>query len=858
MSHDTESPQRASPSANPEMRFRELFEQAPVSLQILAADGRTVQVNGAWRDLWQIHTGTPVLAYVLGDYNVLTDAQLEAKGVLPYLRRAFAGESVQIPAIRYDTAELGVPGPSRWVTARAHPLKDSAGRVLEVMLMHEDITERVQTENTLREREERFRSLATATSQIIWTTDAAGRIVSVSESWTHFTGQDPQAFLSNAWPDALHPDDRDTATRRWEEAIRTGNMFEVTYRLRRHDGVYRWMSVKGVPVYDAGGTLREWIGANADIDDMVTAQATLAQQLERERRQSALLAKVANASRTLQSAASTNDLAEAIVNEVRDILEVHQAVVSLNAGDAWEQSINAASLSDKYAAYAAYAVSNARPNGSGIYAEVCRTNKPMRLTQAELLAHPAWRGFGADAGRHPPMRGWLAVPLIARDGRNLGLIQASDKIDGDFTAGDEAILVQLASIAAIGFENAQLVAALQEQDRRKDEFLAMLAHELRNPLAPISAAAHVLGRTAGESGRVRQYSDIILRQVGHMSVLMNDLLDVSRVTRGMVRLDSAPVDLFAVIANAVEQVRPLVDAKKHVLAVEGTQPRAVPALVHGDRARLVQIVSNLLTNAAKYTPPGGRIVLAVELSDSGNGALARIRVSDNGSGIEPALLPHLFELFTQGKRTLDRSQGGLGLGLALVKNMTALHGGRVEAHSDGPGRGSTFVVELPLLEQAQTLPPAASDVATTDPTEGGEAARTLHVVVVDDNPDSALTLAGMLRAHGHRATPFTDPLALTAAEAWAPADAFILDIGMPGLDGYELVRRLRGHPDTAGALCIALSGYGQPGDHRQSLVAGFDHHFVKPVDTDRLFALLESHCRSAAASANCAATCAAS
>jgi PAS domain S-box-containing protein len=646
--HNVPTATHAGAAANPEARFRELFEQAPVSLQILAADGRTVEVNQAWRDLWQIHTGTPLLAYVLGDYNVLSDPQLEAKGILPYLRRAFAGESVQIPAILYDTAELGVPGPSRWVTARAHPLKDADGRVLEVMLMHDDISERVQSETTLRASEERFRSLATAASQIIWTTDAAGRTLSISTSWTAFTGQAPQTLLDEAWADAVHPDDRAMAARCWQEAIRSGKGFEVSYRLRRHDGVYRWMSVKGVPVVGRDGVLREWIGANTDIDDMVTAQATLAQQLERERRQSALLAKVAAASRTLQSASSSRALAEALVAEVRGILGVQRASVSLKAGEQGER-IDAVSAGDPQACAAA----------------------------------------GADGGA-------LAVPLIGRDGRELGLLQAAGRIDGGFNDGDEAILVQLASIAAIGFENAQLVAALQEQDRRKDEFLAMLSHELRNPLAPISAAAHVLGRTAGkegDGGRVRQYSDVILRQVSHMTVLMNDLLDVSRVTRGMVRLDSGPVDVNAVIASAAEQVQPLVEQKRHVLVVEGARPTGAQPAVHGDRARLVQIVSNLLTNAAKYTPPGGRIVLSVEAVDG----RVRIAVSDNGSGIEPSLLPHLFELFTQGSRTLDRSQGGLGLGLALVKSMTALHGGTVHAHSDGPGCGSSFVVDLPLL-----------------------------------------------------------------------------------------------------------------------------------------------------------------
>ena len=689
MSSDPLPPSSTEHRATSEERFRELFEQAPISLQILAPDGRTVRVNKAWEKLWQIHEGTALKAFILSaGYNVLRDPQLIGSGIAQLLQRACAGEAVELPAVHYDVGALGGIGPARWVTARAHPVKDEGGNILEVMLMHEDITEKVEAETALRLREERFRSLVMATSQIVWTSTPDGRVLEDSPSWRAFTGQTYEEWMDSGWLDALHPDDRERTRARWIACVGARAVFETDYRIRCFDGSYRWTAVKGVPILDAQGAVREWIGANTDIHDMVVAQAELAQRLYREKRNSALLAKVAQASRTLNTALSSKEIAEALVVEVRDILGVHQAVVSLNEGDNWSQAINAVSLSDKYADFRSY---DAPTDGSGIYAEVCRNNRVMRLTQAQLAAHPAFKGFGAEAGAHPPMRGWLAAPLVDRLGRNIGLIQASDKCEGEFTEEDEAILVQLASIAANGFENARLYGSLQEQDRRKDEFLAMLAHELRNPLAPISAAADMLKFGTSDAGRVGRASEVISRQVRHMSSLVDDLLDVSRVTRGLIQLDKAVLDPMAIVASAVEQARPLVAARGHALAVEGD---AGGARIVGDANRLVQVVANLLNNAAKYTPNGGRIVLAV----ARQGATVRIDVADDGIGIDAQLLPRVFDLFTQAERSPDRAQGGLGIGLALVKTIVGLHGGKVTAHSDGPGKGSSFSVVLDAVD----------------------------------------------------------------------------------------------------------------------------------------------------------------
>jgi PAS domain S-box-containing protein len=376
--------------------------------------------------------------------------------------------------------------------------------------------------------------------------------------------------------------------------------------------------------------------------------------------------------------------------------------------------------------------------------------------------------------------------------------------------------------------------ALQDANRRKDEFLAMLAHELRNPLAPISAAAQVLRIAPAEADKVRSFAEVIARQVNHMTSLVNDLLDVSRVTRGMVQYDKAEIDLRSAIMSASEQVQPLIEARRHVLSL-ATGPDDSPVTVLGDRARLIQVFANLLANAAKYTAAGGRIAVALSVAVDGSGARARVEVSDNGSGIDAALLPQVFDLFTQGARTPDRAQGGLGLGLALARTIVIAHGGKIRAHSDGPGQGSSFTVELPLAGGAGAGADGAADGCAA---AGGSR---LSLMLVDDNVDAVTMLGALLAAAGHRVESFSDPRSALAAAPMAAPDAIILDIGMPGMDGYELARRLRAQPACGNALYIALTGYGQQGDRELSRQAGFDHHFVKPVDAGQLLEALRQH-----------------
>ena len=364
--------------------------------------------------------------------------------------------------------------------------------------------------------------------------------------------------------------------------------------------------------------------------------------------------------------------------------------------------------------------------------------------------------------------------------------------------------------------------ALRAADRQKDEFLGMLAHELRNPLAPIIYSVAALERQM-PAPEARRPLEIITRQARRMTRIVDDLLDVSRVTLGKISLQHERLDVTTVVSNAAEVSRAAMTARGHRFEVRlpGT-----PLPVSGDAVRLAQVFENLLSNAAKYTPPGGRVAVTVQRE----GAQAVVRIRDSGVGINADVLPRIFDLFVQADATLDRAEGGLGIGLTLVDRLTRMHGGRVEAHSEGPGTGAEFVVRLPLDAEALV----ASDEAAEP--ERGQARRRRYLIV-DDNVDSAESLKLLLEMRGHAAHVVNDGrLAAAAAREFDP-DIVLLDIGLPGMDGYQVARQFRGAPDLATLMIVATTGYGRLEDKLKCLAAGFDQHLAKPLDVEDIEAL---------------------
>jgi PAS domain S-box-containing protein len=435
------------------------------------------------------------------------------------------------------------------------------------------------------------------------------------------------------------------------------------------------------------------------------------------------------------------------------------------------------------------------------------------------------------AARAAGFRAAISTPLVGGNGTLLGVLSihfksARHPSEQDLRRLDLYTRQASDFIQRFNMEQAlrQSEEALREADQRKNEFLALLAHELRNPLAPIRYAV-ALGKRLGRTPEQQQRADeIIERQVEHMSRLLDDLLDVSRITRGAIELKKSRVELTSVVASAIEAVRPLLDTKRHSLTLD--LPKE-PLRLETDPVRLAQILSNLLINAAKYTDPNGQI----ELRARREGTQIVIGVRDNGIGISAEMLPRLFTLFSQARPALDRSEGGLGIGLALVRGLVGLHGGKVEARSEGSNRGSEFIVRLPIGAES----PAADAKPPEDRCSSGAA---LQLLLADDNRDAAETCAMLLESEGHRVyQAHNGQQALELAERYRP-DALLLDIGMPDMNGYQLAQQIRSVEWGKQMLLIAVTGWGQADDKRRAREAGFDHHLVKPIDIQQLRTLL--------------------
>jgi PAS domain S-box-containing protein len=376
-------------------------------------------------------------------------------------------------------------------------------------------------------------------------------------------------------------------------------------------------------------------------------------------------------------------------------------------------------------------------------------------------------------------------------------------------------------------ERQRMETALRDADRRKDEFLAMLAHELRNPLAPVSAAAELLALGKLESGPAKKASQVIIRQVKHMTALVDDLLDVSRVSRGQITLNMAPLDMKVVVNAAIEQAQPLIESRQHTLTITLAPPKAY---VKGDEKRLIQVIANLLNNAAKYTPPGGTI--SVNMSVTAGDVC--IVVTDNGIGIDPAIQEVVFELFEQVRPTSDRALGGLGIGLALVRSLIDMHNGTVTCHSEGLGRGSRFIACIPSLTPEESVPDRRS---VTRLVELPVANPDLSILLVDDNIDAAEMLQFFLSTMGHQVSlAHTAGQAIEMIKSSAP-DVCILDIGLPDSSGYDLAANIRKISSVQPSL-IALTGFGTMSDRDLATEVGFDHYFVKPADLDALSKVL--------------------
>lgn len=654
----------------------------------------------------------------------------------------------------------------RFIDLVYQPFYGGGGKVVGIFIQGQDVTEAHQARAAERQIESRWRLALEASGGGVWVWDLPTDKVELSHAWKTMLGygetEVDESF--SGWKRLIHPDDLASALSAIEKHVKgeTGQ-YSAEYRLRHKNGSWIWILGRGAVIKrDAEGKPLRMIGINTDISHIKRIEGDL--RFERDR-----------------SRAVFDTMAEGFGMLDRNWTVMYMNAEGLRIGDRSGEQVIGHNHWDLWPEYAGSELED-------VYRRV------MKMRQSETIEFQHTYADGTIA--------WLEVRVYPG-------------IDGGLS-----IFFRDVTSRKEGEER------LRDADRRKDEFLAMLAHELRNPLAPIGAAAELLQLVKLDEERVHKTSAVIGRQVSHMTGLIDDLLDVSRVTRGLIELDKGVLDIQSVINEAVEQVSPLVRTRGHQLTIRLAMQSA---MVWGDKKRLVQVLANILNNAAKYTAEGGHLVLCTSVRDRE----VLIEVTDDGIGMAPEMAKHAFDLFAQAERSSDRSSGGLGLGLALVKSLVELHGGTVTCKSEGLGKGSTFSISLPrLVEQIQPASRAAGEGGS-----GARSAASLRILVIDDNVDAAEMLKLLLEAMGHEVLVEHGSLrALEQAKRYKP-QVCLVDIGLPEIDGNEVARRLRSQPENVGTVLVAVTGYGQESDRASAFAAGFDHHLIKPVDTAALTAI---------------------
>ncbi|WP_177207688.1 ATP-binding protein [Massilia yuzhufengensis] len=635
--------------------------------------------------------------------------------------------------------------------------------------------ERRRQEQESLQRDAYFRSLVDASPAMLWTTDASEQCTYLSQRWYDFTGRRVEQDLGLGWLENVHPDDLERTVQTYIGASVARAPFALDFRLRRHDGVYRWVIDNGLPRFDGAGALAGYVGTVIDVHE----RKLLQQRFERVARAGNIGVWYADA--PFGEFRLNAELAAQFGMDGCDSATVGQLAAAVHAADraAFEEGVR-------------------RALGQGSVLDIefrCAATAPGGV---RWLRAAGWCELGEDG---QPLR---------FDGVTFDVSSHKDA---------EQALRQLADELAM-------------KNRQQSDFLSTLAHELRNPLAPIRAGIELLqaGAGAGTGAGARDVQGMMRRQVDHMVHLVDDLLDMARLSEGKLTLRLEAVLLGDVVHDAVEMAMPLVSARGHRLALR--LPEA-PVALHVDRHRVSQVISNLVNNAAKYTPAGGDIAVDAWL-EGGDIAIA---VSDTGIGIGSSALLQVFDMYAQGQASDSMGDGGLGVGLNLVQRLVQLHGGSVVAESPGEGRGSRFTVRLPL----PTVPVAPAPVESPDPVVGTARAMQpapLHILVVDDNVDAAEILATLLEIGGHRVQVAHDGAGALRAAAECAPDVVFLDIGLPDMTGYEAAGLLRGIEHMAGATLVALTGWGTEQDRQRARAAGFDHHLTKPAEFDVVNALL--------------------
>jgi PAS domain S-box-containing protein len=695
----------------------------------------------------------------------------------------------KIVGLANHTALINKGGRAIPIEDSAAPIRDAHGRITGAVMVFHDVSDRRRAEDALRATQARLRATFDQAAVGIVVVDPNGQLVEANRRFFELLAYSGEELHRMTFAQITDPLDL-PETQAQLHALFTGRVSQCAFETRyvRKDGSTIWGRTTLTPLSDTSTEVQRFIGIIEEITDRKRAEQALGDargQAEKIRRNLAAIVESSDdaiVSKTLDGIISSwNDGAERMFGYAAGEIIGKPVTVLFPA---------------EYIDEEAAILERIRRGERVEHFETVRMRKDGSLLDVSLTVSPIKDADG----------GIIGASKIARDITQRKLAEEALR--------QEVMIRQRAE------------TSLREADRRKDEFLATLAHELRNPLAPIRQAAHIFKSRDATEAQKRWSSDVISRQVQHMSLLLEDLLDISRITRGTLGLRTQSVQLDEIVEAATEPARPIIESRRHDFSI---QLPAEPVHFIADPLRLAQIISNLLTNAAKYTDPEGRLRLCATCTEE----TLTISVLDNGIGLPPEAITSVFAMFSQVASSHDHSEGGLGIGLALAKGLVELHGGTIEAKSAGIGQGSEFIVRLPLRRTA-----APSQHLTADPGAAQRVRR--RVLIADDNIDAGESLAALLRMDGHEVLVVRDGQEALATWATFQPEIALLDIGMPRLNGYEVARSVRQNDPGRAVVLIAATGWGQTRDKAEAVGAGFDHHFTKPIDPDRLRELLRS------------------
>jgi PAS domain S-box-containing protein len=808
--------------------IHDLYNHAPCGYHSLDRNGLFVKVNDTELE-WLGYTREEVVGK-MRFYDFLTPQGLETfKEKFPRFMAEGVAQGLEFDLVRRDGTILPV-------LLSATAIKDRHGNYIMSRSVVYDITERKRAEEAIRLSESRLRQLADAMPQIVYTCRTDGMADYANQRWYEYSGASLDRSTGESWTDTLHPDDRERTQRRWAEAVKTGLPFEIEYRFRRKDGEYRWHLSRAIPIRNSHEQILKWIGTSTDIHDRMQAEAEREELLAREKAARAEVEHAAESIRRLQAVTDSalgrlglEDLLRETLWRVRELLEADAGAILLTTEDGRSLVVRAA-IGPEEAAIGEYI-----PFGEGVAGSIAARRAPMIVGDmaSGTVVNPLLRQ-GA--------RSLVGAPLIV-EGRLVGVIHADTTVFRRFSESDLRLLQLAADRIALAVEQTRLYDVekqarrqAEESNRMKDEFLAMVSHELRSPLNAMVGYARLLRFGKLDAQKVKNAVDVIERGGKAQTQLIDDLLDTARIISGKLRLDIGPVNLVAVIEAAVQTIYPAADAKRITIQTD-LNPKV--GQIAGDPERLQQVIWNLLSNAVKFTPTSGRVEARLERIDPH----ICITVSDTGKGISPAFLPYVFDRFRQADASSSRRYGGLGLGLALVKYLVELHGGTIEAFSEGEGNGATFKVMLPVpaVSRSPREPETVTLAAGPEKTLAG-----VRALVVDDEDDARELLKTVIGQYGAdvaaaRSAAEAFALITTAPEHKRP-DVMVTDLGMPDEDGYSLLWRVREWEHEHGRYtpAVALTAYGRSEDRKRALQAGFQMHIAKPVEPDELAVVVAS------------------